>query len=149
MVTDGSVCSVQKCLAAEQLIARHAEPLGLGVEQRVLDCPHRLGDHAAGCRPGDAVELRVDALVRGDVLADHVLGKVFDRRRDPGRAKALIVFALADDAFVGRELDEAVVAPARVAMQRLDPSNFHPGSSPGPWRRRPRFGIVPARQLTD
>ena len=117
-------------LAAEQLVARQAEPLGLGVEQRVLDRSHRLGDHAARCGPGDAVELRVDALVCGDVLADHALGEPLDRRRDAGRAEALVVFAPPDDAFVGRKLDEAVVAPAPVAMQRLDPGNFHRGSSP-------------------
>src|SRR6516164_7697034 len=115
---------------AEQLVARHAEPLGLGVEQRVLDCPHRLGDDAARRRPGDAVELGVGALVRGGILADYPLGEVLDRRRDAGRAEALVVFAPADDAFVGRELDEAVVAPACIAMLRLDPGDFHRGSSP-------------------
>ena len=62
--------------------------------------------------------------MRGDVLADHALGELLDRRRDAGRAEALVVFAPADDAFVGREPDEAVVAPAPVAMQRLDPGAF-------------------------
>src|SRR5215469_4891067 len=86
---------------------------------------------------------RRHALVRGDVLADHALGELLDRRRDAGRAKALVVFAPADDAFVGRELDEAVVAPARIAMQRLDPGDFHRGSfplrcRPGPGTVRPR-----------
>src|SRR4051812_846488 len=41
-------------LAAQKLITGYTERLGLGVEERVLDRPHRLGDHAAGGRPGDA-----------------------------------------------------------------------------------------------
>src|SRR5262249_42414125 len=60
-------------LAAEQLVARHAEPLGLGAEQRVLDRPHRPRDHAARRRPGDAVELRV---------------RCARARRRPGRPRA-------------------------------------------------------------
>src|SRR5207342_247133 len=66
--------------------------------------------------------------------------EMLDRRRDAGRAEALVVFAPAHDTFVGRELDEAVVAPARVAMQRLDPGDFHRGSSP--LRCRPGPGTV-------
>ena len=35
-------------LAAEQLVDRHAQRLGLGIEQRILDGAHRLRDDAAG-----------------------------------------------------------------------------------------------------
>ena len=37
-------------LAAEQLVHRHAEPLGLGIEQRILYRAHGERDDAAGGR---------------------------------------------------------------------------------------------------
>ena len=107
-------------LAAEQLVARHAERLGLGVEERVLDGAERLGDHAAGAGPGGAVEVGIDALVLADRLADDARGQPMDHGADAGRAEALRELAPADDAAVGGELDEMVVAPARIAAERLD-----------------------------
>ena len=88
-------------LAAEQLVARHAERLGLGVEQRVLDGADGLGDDAAGAGPGGAVELGVDALVLAGRLPDHARRQALDHRADAGRAEALVELAPADDAVVG------------------------------------------------
>ena len=44
---------------------------------------------------------------------------------DAGRAEALVELAPADDAGIGRQLDEMVVAPARIADQRLDGRHLH------------------------
>ena len=89
-------------LASQQLVTRHAERLGLGVEQRVLDGAHGLGDHAAGGRPRRAIELRVNMLVSADRPADHAPGQLLDHGADAGRAEAFVELAPADDTFVGR-----------------------------------------------
>ena len=107
-------------LAAEQRVARHAERLRLGIEQRVLDRGDRLRHHAAGGRPCRRVKLRIDALVIADRLPDHFRGELGDDRADAGRAEVLGEFAPADDAVGGRELDEVVVAPAGIAGERFD-----------------------------
>ena len=112
-------------LAAEQRVARHAERLRLGVEQRVLDRAEPLGDDPAGGRPGQAVELGVDALVVEHRLADDARRQPLDHRGDARRAETLVELAPADDAAVGRQLQEIVVAPAGVAAQHLEPGHLH------------------------
>ena len=79
-------------------MARHAERLGLGVEQGVLDRAQTLGDDPARRRTGQAIELGINPLVVEDVLADDPRGEPLDDRADAGRAEALVELAPADDA---------------------------------------------------
>ena len=111
-------------LAAEQVVAGHAERLGLDVEQRVLDGAERQRHHAAGGRPRRGKQFGVDPLVLVSVLADHARREPLDRRGHAGRAKSLVILAPADDAVLGHDLDEVVVPPAGVAGKRLDASDL-------------------------
>ena len=112
-------------LAAEQRVARHAERLRLGVEQRVLDRGDRLRHHAAGGGTRRGIKLGIDALVVADRLPDDLGGELRDDRADAGRAEVLGELAPADDAVGRRELDEMVVAPAGIAGERFDAADFH------------------------
>src|SRR6185503_8488818 len=73
-------------------------------------------------------------LVLEGVLADHARCEALDRRGHAGRAKPLVVLAPADDAVLGHDLDEVVVAKAGVAGERFDASDlgglFHGFSFP-------------------
>ena len=111
-------------LAAEQVVAGHAERLGLDVKQRVLDRADRQRHHAAGGGPRRGKQLRVDPLMLVSVLADHARRKPLDRSRHAGRAKTFVVLAPADDTVLGHDLDEVVVAPAGVAGERFDASDL-------------------------
>ena len=110
--------------AAEQFVAGHAERLGLDIEQRVLDRAERQRDHAAGGRACRGKQLRIDPLMLEGVLADHPRREPLDRRGHAGRAKALVIFAPADDAVFGHDLDEVIIAPAGVAGERFDASDI-------------------------
>ena len=55
-------------------------------------------------------------------LADQAVRELGDRRTDAGCAKTFVVFAPADDAVFGHDLDEVIVAPAGVAGERFDAS---------------------------
>src|SRR5262245_9772919 len=112
-------------LAAEELVARPAEPPGLGAEQRVLDGAQRLGADPARGRPAHAIEFGEDALMGEPRLADHAAGKARNHRPDAGRTEPLVELAPPDDALVGREFYEIVVPPAGVAGERLDARNLH------------------------
>ncbi len=112
-------------LTAEQLMDRHAEPSGLGIEQRIFDRTHGERDDAAGGRARGAVEFGVDALVRAGFLPDDPGGKPLYDGAHAGCAEPLVEFAPADDAGVSGQLDEVVIAPAGVAGQRLDTLDFH------------------------
>lgn len=116
-------------LAAEKRMAGNAQGPGLGVEERVLDRPHRLSDDTAGGRPRGAIEGLVDALVSAHGLADDKRGKPLDHRPDAGGAEPLVELAPAHHPVVGGQLDEMIVAPAGVAGQRRDACNLH-GSLP-------------------
>src|SRR5215207_3653550 len=107
-------------LAAQKLVARDAERLGLGVEKRVLDGAQSQGNDAAGGRPRDRIKLRVDPLVIAHRLTDDASRELLDRRADARRAKTFVVLAPADDAVLGGDLDEVVVAEARIGGERLD-----------------------------
>ncbi len=98
-------------LAAEQFVAWHAERLGLDVEQRVLDRAERLADDAAGAGPGDAAQILADVLVVHRRLADQAMGELFDDRGDARRAEILVELAPADDAVLGCDFQEEVIAP--------------------------------------
>ena len=107
-------------LAAQKLVAGDAQRLGLGVQKRVLDGAQGEGNDAAGGRPRDRIELRVDPLVIADRLADDAGRELLDGGADARRAEAFVVLAPADDAVLGGDLDEVVVAEARIGGERLD-----------------------------
>src|SRR5271166_562018 len=106
-------------LAAEELVAGHAQQLGLGIEHGVLDRTERLRDHAAGGRTRRRVEFGVGALMLVDVLPHHARREALDRGAHARRAEALVIFAPADCAVFGRELDEMVIPPAGVAGEQF------------------------------
>src|SRR6185437_14020110 len=115
-------------LAAEQHVARDAERLGLGVEQRVLDRTQPLGDHTARGRTGRGVQLGIDALVVERALPDHARGAALDHRRHAGRPEPLVKLAPPDDAVSGADLEEVVVAPPRIGAQHGEAGDFHGGA---------------------
>ena len=115
---------------AEQGIDRNAQRLGLDVQQRVLDGGHRLLVQAARRLARDGLLPRHDALDRPRILADQALRHAADHGGEAGAAVALVVFRPADQAVVGRDLEEREVAPAGVAVQILDLGDFHGVSSP-------------------
>ena len=121
-------------LAAEQHVARHAERLGLGVEQRVLDRAETLGDDPARCRPGQRDKAR-RRCARDRTGWPTTRGcQPLDDRGDAGRAETLVELAPADDAVIGRELQEVVIAPAGIGAQHFKPGDFHsplPSSADG------------------
>ena len=112
-------------LAAEQLIARHAQPFRLRVEQRVLDRTEAFCDNAACRRPGHAIHQRIEPLVVVRRLADEFRSHALDHLRDAGGPEAFVEFAPSDDAAFGRDLDEVIVAPARIAVPRLNLDDLH------------------------
>ena len=112
-------------LAAEQFIHRHAQPLRLRIEQRVLDRPQGKCDDATRRRAGRAIQLGIDALVLADRLADNARCKPLNDRAHARRAEAFIEFAPAYDAAIGAELNVVIVAPARVAGKRFDIRDLH------------------------
>ena len=48
-----------------------------------------------------------------------------DYSADAGCAKAFVILTPADDAAIGGELDEMIVAPARVGGQQFNALDFH------------------------
>ena len=81
-------------LAAEQLVAGHAQRLGLDVEQRVLDRAKRQRHYAARGRPRRGKQFRIDPLMLERVPADHAHAKPLDRRCHARRAKPLTVTSI-------------------------------------------------------
>ena len=79
----------------------------------------------AGRGASDAIKLGMDALVVEHLLADDARREALDDRGDAGRAEPLVKLAPADDAAVGRQLQEVVVAPAGIAAQHLEPGHLH------------------------
>src|SRR5262249_17264174 len=106
------------------------ESLGLGVKECILDGADGLGDDAAGARAGGTVELSVDALVLGRRLADDAGRQTLDHDAHTRRAEAFVEFTPADDACIRAQLDEMIVAPARIAGERFDVCNLHRRSPP-------------------
>src|SRR6185503_3655393 len=86
---------------------------------------HRLLVDAARRLAGDGVLHRHDALDRPRILADQAGRHAADHGGDAGAAVAFVVLGPADDAVVGRDLDEREIAPAGVAMQVLDLDDLH------------------------
>src|SRR5262249_39325008 len=107
-------------LAAEQLIAGHAQRFRFHIEQSVFDRSESKGHHAAGSRARCGEQLGIDAFVLESVLADHARRQPLDRGGHARRAEALVILAPADDAVVADNLDEVVVAPAGVAGKGFD-----------------------------
>src|SRR6185437_3375069 len=115
--------------AAEERANRHAQRLGLDVDQRVLDGADGLLVDAAGRLPRHRVERRGDALEGARILADQPLAQRADDGGEAAAAIALVIFRPADDAVIGGDLEEREDAPAGVAMQILDPRDAHDPSS--------------------
>ena len=113
--------------AAEHLVDRHAQCLGLDIDQRILDRGDRHRVDAAGGLPRRGIEIGRVALDRPRVLADQALGHLADDAGQPLRAVPLHVFRPADDALVGRDLEKRIDPPAGVAMQVFDLDDFHDG----------------------
>ena len=111
--------------AAEQRIDRHAQRLRLDVEQRVLDRRHRLLVDAARRLARHGIIGRGDPFDRPRIHADQALRQAADHGGKTRAAVAFVVFGPADDAIVGGDLEKRKVAPAGVAVQILDPDNFH------------------------
>jgi len=101
------------------------ESFGFGVEQGVFDCAQPLADDSAGGRPGQAMKLGVGSLVVEDPLADDPRRQSLDGRADPRRSEALVELAPPDDAFVGRQLEEMIIPPARIAAQDCEIRDLH------------------------
>lgn len=111
-------------LAAEQLVAGDAERLRLGIEQRILDRTEGLRHHAAGGGTRRSEQFGKDALVLEDVLPDDTGREALDGGANAGRAETLVEFAPADDAVLGRQLDEMIVSPAGIAGKDLEACCF-------------------------
>ena len=112
--------------AAQHLVDRHPQGLGLDVDERVFDRRDRHLVDAARRLPGRRIEPRGDALDRARVVADQrALGELVDDRAQPLRAIALHVFRPADKALVGGDLQKRVDPPAGVAMQVFDLDDLH------------------------
>ena len=114
-------------LAAKQIVARHAEGLGLGVQERVLDGANAHRHHAGHGLPGAGVQALVDALDVVYALAHHHRREFLHHRGDADGALVLVVFAPAHHAVFGGEFHEVVVAPTRVAMASFDGAYLHGG----------------------
>src|SRR6202048_2880739 len=119
-------------LAAEERVARHAERLGLGVQQRVLDGAEPLGDTASGSRTGEAIQLGIDPLVVEHRLSGTPPGEPLDDGADPGRAETLVKLTPADDALVGCQFEEVIIPPAGIAAKNFEALDLH-------WRFLPHW----------
>jgi hypothetical protein len=111
--------------AAEQCVAGDLQRLGLGVEQCVLDGTQPLADDTAGGWPSEAIEFGINPLVVEDRLSDDPPCEPLDDGADPRRTKAFVELAPADDARIGRQLDEMVISPAGIAAQNFQPLDLH------------------------
>ena len=111
--------------AAQHFIDRHAQRLGLDVDERVLDRRNRHLVDAASRLPAGRVEIGAVALDRPRVLADEPLRHFADDLGQPLRAVAFHVFGPTDDAVVGGDLQKRIDPPAGIAMQVFDFGNLH------------------------
>ena len=111
-------------LAAEQLVAGHAQRLGLGVEQRVLDGAERLRHHAAGGRPrrGNTAPRRSARAATTFWPTTRAASRSI-AAPTPGAPKPSSNSLQPTMPSSVDDLDEVVVAPAGVAGERLDASD--------------------------
>jgi hypothetical protein len=116
--------------AAEQLVDRHPKRLRLDVEERVLDRPDRLLDHAAARLAAERVEQRHHRLEGARVLADDRRCQMPDRGGDTLAAEGLVVLAPADQACVGRDLEEVEIAVAGIGVKAVERGDLHESCSP-------------------
>ncbi len=111
--------------AAEELVDRHAEGLGLDVPERQLDAGHRLVAHAAQVLARGAQHVPVQALDRPRILADQQRGQVLHRARDAVRAAIVAAFSPAHEAVVGLDANEGPGPPAAVTVQGFHARDLH------------------------
>ena len=106
-------------LAAQEVVAGHAQGLGLGVQQGVLDGADAHGHDPGHRLPGPGMQACVDAFDIMDPFADHHAGKPLDDGGNADGPLVLVVFAPTHDAVFRGDLDEVVVAPPGVASTVL------------------------------
>ena len=111
--------------AAEQFVDRNPQAARLDVQQRVLDGADRLLHDAAQRLPANGVHIGDDGFGGAGVPADQQRRDVLDHRRQASAAERLVVFAPADQAAAGRDLDEIEVARAGIRMQAFDRGDVH------------------------
>jgi hypothetical protein len=110
----------------EELVHRDPERLRLEVEERVLDARQGLRDHGAGTLPSRSVEVPVDCLDGPRVPSHDERREVLDDSREAaGRAVRIGDLSPADEAVVGRRLEEDPRTPAGVAEERLERGDSH------------------------
>ena len=111
--------------SAEQLVHRYAQRPGLDVDQRVLDRRNGLLSDAALRGAATRIQPGRDRLIAAGVLSDQDRRQAADHGGHTVTARAFVVFAPADNARVGGDLEEVEVAPDAVGMQRLDAVYLH------------------------
>ena len=118
--------------AAQHLVHGNAEGAGLHVEHRVLDGGDGLLDEAARSLAPDGVHQGDVRLPGARILADHGGGELVDDRGEARAAEGLVVLGPADQTAVGGQLEEIEIARPGIAVQRLQPGDFHQGVTSGP-----------------
>src|SRR5215211_656817 len=112
-------------LPAKQIVDGHAQGLGFGVQQRVLDGTERLSAQSVRSWSRGGRKGGVETLMVVYCLADKSVSIALDDGREPGGPEGLVEFAPADDPVVGDELEKVIVTPSGIAGQRFDPLDFH------------------------
>src|SRR5207245_8324846 len=98
--------------AAEELVDRYAERLGLDVPQGQLDAGHRLVRDAAAVLAHAPQHVPVEALDGLRVLPDQEIGDVADRPGDAVGTPVVAALAPADQPGVGLDAHERPRPPA-------------------------------------
>jgi hypothetical protein len=110
---------------AQERVHRHPEGARVDVQERVLDRPDGLLDHAARGLPTKRVHEGDVGFPGPRILADQDGSQLGDDRGDAEAAEGLVVLAPADDALVGADLEEVEVSPTRVGVERFDLGDLH------------------------
>jgi hypothetical protein len=111
--------------AAEQLVHRDAQRLGLDVPERELDARDGLGRDAARALPRHAVQVPVAQLDGPRVAADEDGLEVADGAHHAVGIAAVGALAVAGDAGVGADGHELPRTPAGVDDERVDLRDLH------------------------
>ena len=117
-------------LPPDGFVGEHRAVLWAGV----LDRGDGLVGETARGELGDAVERRADPSGCARIHAGDDGGKARDQRRHAADAEIVDIFRPADEAIIGRELQEREIPPAGIGLQGLDPRDAHPGLPAWLWR---------------
>src|SRR5205814_6820359 len=116
---------------ADQVVARHAQPLALDVVERELQrCDHLHPLRNPG--PAGVPEAPADEVDPARVLADDLFAHDPNRLGERRRRLPVVALAPADDPFVRGHLHEEPVAAADAAVtrERLDARDLHRAFTP-------------------